>query len=97
VIDFVYPDSFISLMEASNGWMLADRAVMKEQPSGSLTVAMTGQTSLPVALIERYGASPNVPSHTFGMTFPSGLFSTAMAGDGEGQRRAGVSWRCDGR
>jgi hypothetical protein len=88
---------FISLAGASHGWMLADRAVMKEQPPESAAVALTGRTSLLVALLERYGVGPDVPSHIFGAAFPSGLFFPAMTGDGEGQRRAGLSWRCDGR
>jgi hypothetical protein len=97
VTDFVHPDSFIPPTEASFGWMLADRAAMKEQPSGSATVALTGRTSLPVALLARCGAGPNAPSHTFGAAFPSGSFFPVMAGDGEGQRRSGLFWRCDGR
>jgi hypothetical protein len=97
VTDFVHLDSFIPLNGASYGWMLADHAVMNEHLTGNYTIALTGRTSMHIAILECYGAGQNVPNHTFGMAFSSGLFSTAMAGDREGRRRAGVSWRCDGR
>ena len=74
-----------------------DHAVMNEHPAGNYTVALAGRTSVLVAPLECYGAGQNVPIHTFGVAFSSGLFFTAMSGGREGQRKTGVSWRCDGR
>jgi hypothetical protein len=97
VTDFVHPDSFIPLNGPCYGRMLVDHAVMNEHPAGNYTVALAGQTSVLVAPLECYGAGQNVPIHTFGVAFSSGLFFTAMSGGREGQRKTGVSWRCDGR
>jgi len=97
VTDFVHPDSFIPLIVDSYGWMLTGHAVIEEQPPGSPAIALTGRTPLLVALRQRNGADPNVPSDTFGVAFPSGLSAPAMPGGREGQRVTGVSWRFDGR
>jgi hypothetical protein len=97
VAGLVCSDSFIPLSGDSGRWILSSNVVIKGQPPGSPTVALTGRTPLLAALLDRYGADPNVPSHTFGVAFPPGLFAPAIPRGREEHRRAGVSWRCDGR
>jgi hypothetical protein len=87
VTDLVYSDSSIPLSRDPGRWILPGNAVIKEQPPGSPAVALTGQTPLLAALLDRYGADPNVPGHTFGVAFLSELFALAMPGDREEQRR----------
>jgi hypothetical protein len=96
VTGLVYPDSFIPLSGYSGRWILSGNTV-KEQLPGSPAVALTGRTSPRAALRARYGADLNAPSRTLGVALPSGLLAPAMADSREEQRKAGVSWRCDGR
>ena len=94
--DFVYPDFFIPLTGNSFDWMLCRHIVIRERPPGSAAAGLV-RTPPRLAMREFYGADANVPSDTLGAAFPFGVFAPAMSGDSEGQRRAGVSWRCDGR
>jgi hypothetical protein len=81
VTDLVYLDSFTPLGGDSYRLMLSGNAVIKQRPSGSAANALTGRTPLLAALLGRYGTDPNVPSRTFGVAFPPGLFAPAMRGD----------------
>jgi hypothetical protein len=97
VADFVYLDSFSPLSGDSCRWLLPGNAVMKAQSPGSPAVAWTGRTLLRAVVLDHYDADSNVPSHAFGVALPPRLLAPATPGGRQEHRRAGVSWRCDGR
>ena len=92
--DFVIPYYLTPLAGEPDGQVLTDRAAIGNgQPSRAPAVALVGQTSLAVVLLEMDGADPDVPGRAYDVAGPA---VPAMP-DGRGQRGVRVPGRRNGR
>jgi len=95
VTDLVYPYSFIPLVRDPDGRMLTGYAA---RGNGRLPGApVIGEMALLAALPGQDGPDPDVRRRAGDTAEPVRTVRSGPPDVAEGQRRACVSWRCDGR